>query len=126
MRSSDSVSLSRPKTPTANDLAGLAQLHRGVRKHLYYINGAETLWYLKTKPSGATRIERQTTTLVLAAMHRLSELCRYRPLEMDAHLSGKRNWLISEFIQMSALQYLDEISSEITRHQFLAPNVRPA
>jgi hypothetical protein len=33
---------------------------------------------------------------------------------------------LSEFIQMSAAQFIDEIAAELTGHQFLVPNVRPA
>ena len=59
-------------------------------------------------------------------MHRLSELCRYRPHELAAHLAGQKNWLLSEFIQQSPNQFIDEIASELTGHQFLVPNVRTA
>jgi hypothetical protein len=62
--------------------------------------------------------------MVLAAMHRLSEVCRYRPLELASYLSGQKNWLLSEFIQMAPTQFIDEIASEITGFQFLVPNVR--
>src|SRR4051812_26852549 len=54
------------------------------------------------------------------------EICRYRPLELASHLSGQKNWLLSEFIQMSPVQFIDEIASELTGHQFLMPNVRSA
>jgi hypothetical protein len=59
-------------------------------------------------------------------MHRLSEICRYQPLQLASLLAGQKNWLISEFIQMSATQFFDEIASEMTGHQFFIPNVRPA
>ena len=126
IRSSLTVSVSRATNPTGRDLKNLADLHKRIRSDLHYINAAETLWYVKTTPKGTKRLARQSPTLTLAAMHRLSELCRYRPRELDIHLSGGRNWLISEFIQMSAGQFFDQIVSEITGHQFLAPNVRPA
>jgi len=57
-------------------------------------------------------------------MHRLSEICRYQPLFLDSLLSGQKNWLLSEFIEMSPAQFIDEIASEMTGYQFLIPNVR--
>ncbi|MDF8825025.1 YaaC family protein, partial [Escherichia coli] len=62
----------------------------------------------------------------LRAMHRLSELCRYDPLKLRQLLNEKENWIIAEFIQQSPSQFIDAISSEITGHQFLIPNVRSA
>ena len=64
--------------------------------------------------------------MTLAAMHRISELCRYRPLELDSFLSGQENWLLTEFISQAPIQFIDEISSEITGYVFLTPNVRVA
>ena len=126
IRSANSVPFSRPLRPTPTDLKNLASLHREIRQDVFYINGTETLWYVKVRTLGPNRLARQTPTLVLAAMHRLSELCRYHPLDFESLLAGQQNWLISEFLQMSANQFLDEIASEITGHQFLIPNVRPA
>ena len=59
-------------------------------------------------------------------MHRLSELCRYQPIKLSKFLAGKKNWLLTEFIEMAPGQFLDAIASEMTGYQFLAPNVRPA
>jgi hypothetical protein len=126
IRSTSSVTVSSAARPNAQDINRLRQLSRTLRVCLYYINGTKTLWYLKVQTAGPSRIERQTPTLVLAAMHRLSEICRYQPIELASHLNGRKNWLISEFIKMSPNQYIDELSSEITGHQFLLPNVRPA
>jgi uncharacterized protein (UPF0332 family) len=119
-----SIPCSKTTNPTAADLHGLVDLHRRSRNDLHYINGAQTLWYAKTLVSGPRRLCRQSPTMVLAAMHRLSEICRYRPLELASHLSGQKNWLLSEFIQMSPVQFIDEMASEITGYQFLMPNVR--
>jgi hypothetical protein len=126
VRSVQSVPISRPRRPTPADLGHLAGLHRSLRQGVYYINGTETLWYVKMRTRGPRTLARQTPTLVLAAMHRLSELCRYHPLRLEALLAGQQNWLISEFLQMSPSQFIDEIASEITGHQFLTPNVRAA
>lgn len=107
-----------------SELADLRDLHRSVRSQVYYINGVQTLWYLKTM--GRKRLDRRSPTLTLAAMHRLSEICRYRPIELIAFMNGQRNWLLNEFVTMSPTQFFDEIASEITGYQFFVPNVRPA
>lgn len=126
IRSVDSVPFARPSRPTGSDILQLLTLHKQIRSDLSYINGSQTLWYIKGITAGPARIKRTPCTLTLAAMHRLSELSRYKPLELDIFPSGQKNWLLSEFIQQSPAQFFDEISSEITGHQFLIPNVRPA
>ena len=108
--------------PTRPELDSLADLNRQIRKSIHYINGAQTLWYLKS--SGNYEINRHPTTLTLSAMHRLSEICRYRPSELQSLLNGQKNWLLSEFVSMSPSQFLDEIACEITGHQIMIPNIR--
>ncbi|MGD9713455.1 MAG: YaaC family protein [Thermomicrobiales bacterium] len=124
LRSVDDVAVTSAGRPNAPDLASIAALRRALSWDLFYINGAATLWYAKAVTAGPARIARQVPTLVLAAMHHLSELCRYRPLQLASHLDGKYNWLLSEFIQMSPSQFIDEIAAELTGHEFQAPNVR--
>jgi hypothetical protein len=126
IRSVSTTAFSRPGRPTPQDIRNLSMLHRDLRRDLHYINGTETLWYAKALTAGPRRVARQCPTLILAAMHRISELCRYQPMALERHLSGRNNWLLSEFIEMSSSQFLDEIASELTGHQFLVPNVRPA
>jgi len=126
IKSTEEVDFSRPKTPTKSDLNNIGVLHKKLRVSLFYINGTQTLWYLRARTSGPRILSRFAPTIALAAMHRLSELCRYHPVELDRFLSNRRNWLLSEFIQQSPEQFLDEIASEITGHQFLVPNVRGA
>jgi YaaC-like Protein len=116
-----------PGRPTAANIQDLINFNRALRQgELHYINGAETLWYLKTAPVGPSKLKRQLPTLILAAMHRLSEICRYQPLQLESLLAGQKNWLLSEFIEMSSSQFIDEIASELTGYQFLVPNVRTA
>ena len=126
VKSTEEVPFSRPNSPTKTDLENLRVLHRKLRVSLFYINGVHTLWYLRAKTAGPRILSRFTPVITLAAMHRLSELCRYKPLELDSFLSNQKNWLLSEFIQQAPDQFLDEIASEITGHQFLVPNVRGA
>jgi hypothetical protein len=126
IRSKSFVQLRRAGSPKASDLNNLLVLNRELRaSDLRYIAGSETLWYVRLNiASGPGKIDRQNATLVLAAMHRLSEICRYRPLELEALLSGQKNWLLSEFIEQSPNQFIDEIATEMTGHQFLIPNIR--
>lgn len=117
---------SRPLKPTSEDLAALNSLQEELRRDIFYINGSETLWYLRSTVAGAKTLSRMPVSMTLAAMHRLSELCRYKPVELSSFLGGQKNWLISEFIQQSPDQFIDEIASEMTGHRIMAPNVRAA
>lgn len=108
--------------PTDAELASLSGLNAEIRRVIHYINGAHTLWYLKT--TGASTIDRSPITLMLIAMHRLSEICRYTPSQLRSYLDGPKNWLLSEFIAMSPSQFLDEIACDMTGHQIMIPNVR--
>jgi len=122
LRSAGYVSWNHTSKASSVELANLVVLHRALRADLHYINAAQTLWYLKT--TGQRRLRRFSPTITLAAMHRLSEICRYRPIELAAFMNGQRNWLLSEFVTRAPVQFFDEIASEITGYQFLVPNVR--
>lgn len=117
-----SIPWQSPANPSASELALLSQFNSDLRKDLHYINGSQTLWYLKSNWS--KRINRQPVTLTISAMHRLSEVCRYSPSALQSFLDGQKNWLLSEFVSMSSNQFLDEIACEITGHQLMIPNVR--
>lgn len=108
--------------PTELELDRLRQLNQDLRRVLHYINGSQTLWYLKS--SGTYQIDRRPITLTIAAMHRLSEICRYKPSDLRSFLNGQKNWLLSEFVSMAPLQFLNEIACEMTGHQIMIPNVR--
>lgn len=124
--SRDSVTISSVSAPTEEDCRLLCQFLARLREDVVYINGVDTLWYLKAIPTSGVRICRQTTTLTLAGMHRLSEESRYHPMRLAKCLQGQNNWLVSEFIKMSGVQFIDEIAAEITGKQCLRPNVRAA
>lgn len=126
IRSAAVVALPGAEVRSAADKATVAALLTSLRPDLNYIAGAQTLWYAKAVVPGPTRLQRYSLTCIFLAMHRLSEICRYRPMELAAFLAGQKNWLLTEFIRMSPLQFLDEISSELTGQQFMVPNVRPA
>ncbi|MBX3114157.1 MAG: hypothetical protein KF836_06285 [Fimbriimonadaceae bacterium] len=118
--------LANPSAPVAVDLVNITNLMKELRPDINYIAGTQTLWYAKSIVSGPKRLKRSPLTCSLIAMHRLSEICRYRPIELASFLNGQRNWLLTEFIRMSPSQFLDEISAELTGQQFMIPNVRPA
>lgn len=124
IRSNESVHWANPRRPTSADLTALGALHQRLRLDVHYINGAQTLWYLKGTSKKPSRIARYSVPVVFMAMHRLSEICRYNPISLTSLLEGQANWLLSEFIQSALEQFVDEIASEITGEQFLIPNVR--
>lgn len=121
-----SIPLPRPMARTATEISSVVTLLRSLRPDINYIAGAQTLWYVKAVVPGPSRLQRSPLTCTLLAMHRLSEICRYRPMELASFLSGQKNWLLTEFIRMAPFQFLDEISAELTGQQFMIPNVRPA
>ncbi|WP_299521542.1 YaaC family protein [Winogradskyella sp.] len=109
------------KPNQSRSIQNLVNYHRRVRKYLFYINGASRLWYIKRGKGPEGIINRSSMTLTYAAMHRLSELARYDPMLLAKHLDSQHNWLLSEFIVTARSQFLDEISSEITGHEFMVP-----
>ncbi|WP_186204206.1 YaaC family protein [Burkholderia gladioli] len=111
---------------TTAGIAAVATFLKTLRPDLNYIAGSQTLWYAKAVVTGPARLKRSPLTCTLLAMHRLSEICRYRPMELASFLNGQKNWLLTEFIRMSPPQFLDELSAELTGQQFMLPNVRPA
>lgn len=126
IRSTQSVVLTGRSLGSHSNKDKLASLNTSLRSDIHYINGAQPLWYVKARVAGPRRLSRFPLTLTLAAMHRLSELCRYKPMELRSILAGQKNWLISEFLELAPGQFIDELVAEITGYQFLAPNVRPA
>jgi len=107
-----------------NNLKKLSNYHQKIRKNLFYIYGATKLWYIKRKNGIDGYIEHTNLPLIFAAMHRLSELARYSPNILARHFDSNYNWLLSEFILNSLNQFIDEISSEITGHEFMMPGIR--
>jgi hypothetical protein len=126
IRSTSTIQLKSARRVSHDDLKKITLLNSRIRKDIEYINATETLWYLKLEEKDPKKIARTQLTLTLAAMHRLSELCRYRPVQLSAFMSSQENWLLSEFINSSPNQYIDMISSEMTGLEFLIPNIRPA
>ena len=107
-----------------DNIQRLTNYHRRVREHLFYIAGSTRLWYLKRNSDPAGFIGRSSTTLTFAALHRISEIARYRPDSLQKHFECRHNWLLSEFIGKALPQYIDEISSEITGSDFMPTGIR--
>ena len=105
-------------------VSDLQVMHRLLRAHLAYISGSTDLWYIRRDGRGVPNLRRYGPTLTLAAMHRLSELSRYDPAGLEQHLAGKRNWLLSEFLQLSPVQFIDEIACEMTGEELRIPGIR--
>lgn len=95
--------------------------HKRLRKDLYYINGYSRLWYIKRGGNISDLIPRSTMTITFAAMHKLSEMARYTPDKLARHFDCQHNWLLSEFITSAPVQFIDEISSELTGYEFMLP-----
>jgi hypothetical protein len=103
----------------------LATYHRKLRQHLVYISASPDLWYVKRQMAGAVYLRRYSLTLIMAAMHRLSELSRYDPEGLMTYLDGKENWLLTEFIELAPMQFIDELVCEMTSLEFGIPGIRP-
>jgi hypothetical protein len=58
------------------------------------------------------------------AMHRMSEIARYKPLELNRLLEGRRNWILYEFTRVAQNQFIDEIAAEITGYEISPAGVR--
>lgn len=58
------------------------------------------------------------------AMHRVSEIARYKPVELNRLLEGSKNWLIYEFVEVARNQFIDEIAAEITGFEISPAGVR--
>jgi hypothetical protein len=113
------------KEPRAQAEARLFNYHRKLRQHLVYISASPDLWYIKRSVAGAKPLRRYTLTLIMAAMHRLSELARYDPQGLTRYLEGKENWLLTEFIELAPMQFIDELVCEMTSLEFGTPGIRP-
>lgn len=106
-------------------LTRLHNLHKKVRLNLGFISAPVDLWYLRRNIAGKPAIRRYGMTIIMSIMHRLSELSRYDPDGLSAHLEGRANWLLTEFIQLSPAQFIDELVCEMTSMELRMPGVRP-
>lgn len=103
----------------------LHSLHKEIRLYFAPLSAPKNLWYLKRNVSGQKTILRYNMTIIMAVMHRLSELSRYDPQGLATYLDGQPNWLLSEFIRLAPFQFLDEMVCEMTSLELRVPGVRP-
>ena len=112
------------RRPNAGDISALKDFHRVMRLDINYIASGKPLWYLKRTLASYTMIRRYNITLIFLAMHRLSEIARYKPIDLIQLLQGNRNWIIYEFVKVARNQFLDEIAAEITGYEISPAGVR--
>lgn len=111
--------------PNDTSLNGLKSYIKKRRAELTYIHSPNNLWYVKRKDLNSSNlISHSTLPLTYGAMHRLSELARYEPNILQKHLEKEASWLLNEFIEKSLIQFIDEISSEITGREFRTTGFR--
>lgn len=107
----------------AQNITNLTTYHKQLRRQFQYIFGPQTLWYAKR--TGLPHIvDKSPLTIMFACMHRLSELARYEPITLAGHFRLGQNWLLTEFIQGAPIEFLDQISCEITNQNFMEPAIR--
>lgn len=96
-----------------------------LRKHFSYIKSSKRLWYLKkTNSTNPDIVNLNTMTLNMAAMHRLSEIARYKPEQLSRLMESKENWLIHEFISQSLDQFIDELATQITHQEIMGIGIK--
>ncbi|WP_219836152.1 YaaC family protein [Paenibacillus sp. R14(2021)] len=106
------------------NLDSFKSYYKTIRKKFVYIYSTNELWYFKRTNLTTGIINKNSLVLTFAAMHRLSEMSRYDPNRLDAHLASQHGWLLSEFINKSLYQFIDMISSEISGDDFRATGFR--
>lgn len=98
----------------------LKALTKELRKQFLYIKSARRLWYLKRQRLRNREVLNvNSMTIILAAMHRFSEIVRYKPEQLNRLMHSKENWLIHEFLTLALDQFIDEIAAEITGQEIM-------
>ena len=110
----------------AQNMAKLQRYHCKIRRDVKYIFGQTAMWYLKRNPKDQKIYHWPIPALILIAMHRLSELCRYDPKRLSRHFESQQNWLLAEFLNLAPINFIDNISCEITGRNLMAPGYRSA
>lgn len=105
----------------SNSISGeLKELNNSMRKTLAYIRGAKRLWYVKRVASTNSDILNVSNlTINMAAMHRVSEIARYKPEQLNRLMQSNENWLLHEFISLSLDQFIDELAAQITQQDIM-------
>ena len=69
---------------------------------------------------GADVINLSDLTINMAVMHRVSEIARYKPEQLNRLMKSKENWLLHEFIALALDQFIDELAAEITKQDIMS------
>ena len=72
-----------------------------------------------TDAQGPEVINLSDLTINMAAMHRVSEIARYKPEQLNRLMKSKENWLLHEFIAQALDQFIDELAAEITKQDIM-------
>lgn len=96
-----------------------------LRKEFQYIRSSKRLWYLKrSKLTNSDVLNLNNMLIIMAAMHRISEIVRYKPEQLAHLLNSKENWLIHEFLTLAIDQFVDELAAEITGQDVMCTNIK--
>ena len=92
---------------------------------MQYIKSSKRLWYLRRSNLGSSDIINANSMLIeMAAMHRFSEIVRYKPEQLARLMDSKENWLTHEFLSHALDQFIDEIAAEITGQDIMCTGVK--
>lgn len=110
----------------ADSISGeLKALNTILRKNFQYIKSSKRLWYLRRSNLGSSDIINANSMLIeMAAMHRFSEIVRYKPEQLARLMDSKENWLTHEFLSHALDQFIDEIAAEITGQDIMCTGVK--
>ncbi|MFZ2311686.1 MAG: YaaC family protein [Methylobacter sp.] len=102
----------------------LKEYHAKIRRDIKYIHSHQRLWYYKRNDRSSSVLPWPTPSLIYMGMHRLSELCRYEPSRLARHFKAQHNWLLTEFINHSLPNFIDQIACEICGLELMSPKIR--
>ncbi len=95
------------------------------RKDYCYIRSSSRIWYLRRLTSTTQEcLQLNTMTINMAIMHRLSEIVRYKPEQLQRLLQAEENWLLHEYMSLALDQFLDELAAEITHKDIMCTGVK--
>ncbi|WP_186431011.1 YaaC family protein [Clostridium sp. BSD9I1] len=102
-------------------------LNTTLRKQFQYIKSSQRLWYLRRSNLGISKVINVNSMLIImATMHRFSEIVRYKPEQLARLMDSKENWLVHEFLSLALDQFIDEISAEITGQDIMSSGIKNA
>ena len=104
--------------------AEFKELNDTLRSDFQYIRSNDRLWYLKrTAMASSDVINMNSMLITMAAMHRISEIVRYKPEQLEHLINSKENWLVHEFITLALDQFIDEIAAQITGQDIMGTGI---